>query len=148
MTVFHNLKFDLPDDAEQLTGLDGEGDRRRRWLTSDGTYFLAESAQRPDGTSGAAEAVNQIVGLTLGDYVANHGGKVNMIGSVPVAGAAEARAARVTFVSVEGELLDSLMLVATALEGDVSVLQVVWPATASEEILRAAVGIGETASIV
>jgi hypothetical protein len=128
--------------------LKADDDRRRRWLASDGTYFLAESVQRPDDVSGAVEAVDQIVGLTLGDYVANHAGSVQMMGAVPVAGAAEARAAKVTFTSVGGEALESLVLVAAASEGDVRVLHVVWPAEAPEEWLQAAVAIGQTASLV
>lgn len=148
MTLFRNLKFDLPEDAEQLSASEADSDRRRRWLASDGTYFLAESVQRPDDASGAAEAVDQIVGLTLGAYVTNHGGNVQMMGAVPVTGAAEARAARMTFTSVDGEALESLVLVAAASEGDVSVLHVVWPADAPEEWLRAAVAIGQTASLV
>ncbi len=141
MMTFRNLTFDLLEGAMQVVGLASDSDQRRRWLSLDGSYVMVEAVPWPEGEPSSAAVTDLVTARVLSSYVEGHSGEVHLMGSVPVTGASEARAGRLSFLADEGEMLEALVLIVAGKEGDLAVLHTAWPSAAAENGIRAALSL-------
>ncbi len=140
MSGVDEIILELPAEFASLGDDDGG---RRRWMAPDGTYVMAQAVLPPEEAEGCAEAADLVMATNLGTLSVERGADVAIMGAVPIVGANEARAARVKFQTVTGELVDAVVVV-MARAGEVVLVHIIWPADDSEDRASMAVGICES----
>jgi hypothetical protein len=146
MTTLDDIILDVPLGAKDAegSGADAPG---RRWLTPEGIYLVAGVTRGPNLMGSPSASADMLVAQILGGYIATRRGSVEIVGVVPVPGAVAARAARGTFRTVTEERYSLVLVGAYGSDGDVVVLQVMWPTIGTRILQPQVMGVLESFGI-
>jgi hypothetical protein len=144
MTTLDSLVLELPESAERVESPDGDWTVERRWLTADALYIALTMIPAAKGPELDPLALDLSVGGTLERYCLRFNGSIQALVAHELDGATEARTARASLTTTNGEPSELLLVAALCEDRQVVTLQVSWPSAASEVLEPRAFDVART----